>query len=1229
MNHHRQVESSRWATAIVLSLLLNVWLGLLGATTAFAQGTAWSRSMGGTENDAGNGIAVDSAGNSHLTGFFRGTVDFGGQQLTSQGGVDGYVVKYDPAGNLIWARQIGGADSEDGYAIAVDGVGNVYVTGTISSSVVTLAPPCAALASPNGYGVAYVVVYDKNGACQKTMTVGSGTENVIGTGIAVDAARNVYVLANFQGTVSFPGGVSRTATGNADILVAKFLSDGSFAWATSAGGTSGSSAYGYGIAADSAGNSYLTGQYFGSIDFVGAPNQPLNSLGGTNSSNIFVAKLNGGGSPVWAKSAGDGTGNVPGGIAADDLGNSYVAGTFGMSGTKSVFLVKYASSDGTPVWAQGVVGGFVDGVGVATDGSRNVYVTGFWAQHSADFGPDLNGNVVAFPKPTFGNYAIAKYDSNGILQWANVADLPDGYTAIGGIGVDGVQNSYVIGDYLGRMTFPGQPTLTSAGGIDVFRAKVSGPSKQPQSISFGPIPDMMLGDPAFSVGATATSGLPVSFSASGPCSLTGSSVTITGVGVCTITATQAGDATYFAATPVPQSFTIRATSATTLTASPNIISFGLTVTFTAQVTSAAGVPVGQVALSDMGFPIAGATANLDASGKATILVSSLGYGSRPITATYSPAVGQFIPPSTSAPPLDIRVFGQSGVDESSGTAVRAIARYTKSTGEAVPDDDHIDGFFATAASTSASAGLGGGSGARALLPPGDPQVGASSLASRGCNYYYCNATAGARAIGYARWYNGTAGVRTRYATAVLDGVFFSQLTGHVTAAVYAFDADKFLAALDASGELMPQFLLGHDKLDDYATANEAAYSLARTSLFPAGTLLASTFKFYDIRNADASGNLNTTLSTSDILVDPGKSVIFVFDLAVYSPSGAAVNFQATLKPAPVFLTDASGNPAPLTPVGPWVPLPPAATSIVLSPATATNPVTTPVTITATAKAASGVPVPNTTVDLAITSGPNAQALAPAVTDANGKVTFTYSGGTDAGTDQIVAKIGTLQSNVVQVTWTVPGPLDHIALSPASATITVGASQSYAAQALDAFDHAIGNVTGSTTFSISPEGTCAGANCTASVAGPHTVTGVYNGKSATATLDVTPSTAKFVFKGFFAPIDMPTANVPVWNSVKAGQAVPVKWLLTQNGAPVSDPKSFSGLWSSPIACSSVSGPIEGAINEAAAGNSGLQYKGNGNWQHNWKTQASYKDSCRTVVAKFSDGTTSPVAYFQFK
>jgi hypothetical protein len=83
-----------------------------------------------------------------------------------------------------------------------------------------------------------------------------------------------------------------------------------------------------------------------------------------------------------------------------------------------------------------------------------------------------------------------------------------------------------------------------------------------------------------------------------------------------------------------------------------------------------------------------------------------------------------------------------------------------------------------------------------------------------------------------------------------------------------------------------------------------------------------------------------------------------------------------------------------------------------------------------------------------------------------------------------------------------GPLDHLALSPASATISSGGSQAYTAQGRDRYDNSFGDVTSSTTFSIAPNGSCAGSTCTASVAGSHTVTGTDAGKTGTAALQVT-------------------------------------------------------------------------------------------------------------------------------
>src|SRR5204862_216882 len=83
----------------------------------------------------------------------------------------------------------------------------------------------------------------------------------------------------------------------------------------------------------------------------------------------------------------------------------------------------------------------------------------------------------------------------------------------------------------------------------------------------------------------------------------------------------------------------------------------------------------------------------------------------------------------------------------------------------------------------------------------------------------------------------------------------------------------------------------------------------------------------------------------------------------------------------------------------------------------------------------------------------------------------------------------------------PAAVDHIVISPASASISAGGSQTYTAQGFDASNNSLGDVTGATTFTIAPDGSCTGATCTATVAGAHTVTGSDAGKTATATLTV--------------------------------------------------------------------------------------------------------------------------------
>jgi hypothetical protein len=106
------------------------------------------------------------------------------------------------------------------------------------------------------------------------------------------------------------------------------------------------------------------------------------------------------------------------------------------------------------------------------------------------------------------------------------------------------------------------------------------------------------------------------------------------------------------------------------------------------------------------------------------------------------------------------------------------------------------------------------------------------------------------------------------------------------------------------------------------------------------------------------------------------------------------------------------------------------------------------------------------------------------------------------------------------TVSVGSPLDHIVIAPASALLAAGTSQAFTATAFDGAGHSLGDVTSNATFSVAPNGSCTGASCGDTVAGPHTVTATYQGFQASASVNVTaaaldsitisPSTAAIAF-----------------------------------------------------------------------------------------------------------------------
>jgi len=209
---------------------------------------------------------------------------------------------------------------------------------------------------------------------------------------------------------------------------------------------------------------------------------------------------------------------------------------------------------------------------------------------------------------------------------------------------------------------------------------------------------------------------------------------------------------------------------------------------------------------------------------------------------------------------------------------------------------------------------------------------------------------------------------------------------------------------------------------------------------------------------------------------------------------------------------------------------------------------------------------------------------------------------------------------VSHTW-LAGAADRVVISPVAAVIPAGTSQAFTVAAFDAFNNSLGDVTGSSTLTIAPDGSCTGASCTASTAGVRTVTAAYAGRTDTASLTFTAVTGGFTFSGFFAPID----NLPVVNSMKAGASVPVKFSLGgYHGLSIFAPGfPVSQL----MACQ---GAVEAAVEQTVtAGGSSLRYDAaTDQYTYVWKTEKAWDNTCRQLTIKLSDGSMHTAA-FKFK
>jgi gliding motility-associated-like protein len=377
----------------------------------------WAFPIGNNQDDACLGVVVSPNRNVYVTGYFQATADFKGTLststiLSSAGGKDFFLAKYNSAGQLLWARRGGGAGDDEGYAVCTNFT-DIFVTGYFTGSgSFSGIPTVSNKANEN----LFVASYDPLGAIQWLTDAGSG-QSTFGRDIIADN-NGVYVTGDFKGTplevYSNTGtNVATVVNSNAsseDAFVMSLQTNGPFNWIR--GIRSSNRDFGRGIAQNNLGI-YVTGAISSSATFPSYTGNPVNTT--ANGLDMFVAQL--------AKSNGNANWVISEPGSADE-----------------------------------------EGLSICPDTNNLLAVTGYFeAALAFGGGPTLN---------SFGNedVFVAGYAPGGQFQWATSAG--DGGTDISyGIGAHTNGELYIAGEYANAAKF-GSQFLTPDSPKNIFAAKL-------------------------------------------------------------------------------------------------------------------------------------------------------------------------------------------------------------------------------------------------------------------------------------------------------------------------------------------------------------------------------------------------------------------------------------------------------------------------------------------------------------------------------------------------------------------------------------------------------------------------------------------------------------------------------------------------------------------------------------------------------------------------------------
>ncbi len=486
-------------------MALLAFVAMLSTVISVPATHAWSDALisvstfGGADYDSSSDVAIDITGNIYTAGYFMGTVDFdpgaGISELNSNGAEVAYLTKFDESGNFLWVKIFTGTSDQGIESIALDGDGNILMTGYFYGTADFDPGDQTSNLSSSGSADTFIVKLNSSGEFVWAKKLG-GSEDDYGYSIATDTSGNVYTTGSFYGSVDFDpgsGSVSLTSVDQNDIYVSKLNSSGNFIWAKAFGGSSFDESLS--IAIDNQGNIVTSGYFFGTVDFN--PGSGTSNLSSNGSMDFFISKLDSSGDFLWAKNMGGSSNDSSESMAVDENDNILVTGSFSgtadfdpgleeanltSAGSLDIYISKYSSS-GDFLWANRFGGSrndYANGVSVHSNG--DVYTTGvFTGTVDFDSGADTINLVSAGNWDVF----ILKTASTGDYLWAKgIGGSNEDYAT--SLALDSNGNVFTTGYFAGTVDFdPGTNTaeLTSGGLDDVFILRLNASGEAETSLA--------------------------------------------------------------------------------------------------------------------------------------------------------------------------------------------------------------------------------------------------------------------------------------------------------------------------------------------------------------------------------------------------------------------------------------------------------------------------------------------------------------------------------------------------------------------------------------------------------------------------------------------------------------------------------------------------------------------------------------------------------------------------